>query len=135
MKCIKFPNRDCDLLTCNTKQKCLWHGNESCPPPVGAEVGLENDYPLIPLDQITDEARMIAVRWIGVSELDFDIKEKHKLASDIMNYARRHPSPSAPVVAEQVLGLAEVDNKINVEAAMNGWRNAIAIDDIKITKL
>ena len=48
---------------------------------------------------------------------------------------RIKPSPSAPVVAEQVLGLAEVDNKINVEAAMNGWRNAIAIDDIKITKL
>jgi len=25
MKCLKFPAKDCDLLTCQTKGKCLWH--------------------------------------------------------------------------------------------------------------
>lgn len=25
MKCLKFPDKDCDLLTCQTKRKCLWH--------------------------------------------------------------------------------------------------------------
>ena len=49
---------------------------------------LENDYPLIPMNDIEDEAREIAVRWGGDSGCDW-IGDKHKLASDIMNYARR----------------------------------------------
>jgi hypothetical protein len=49
---------------------------------------LENDYPLIPMSRIDDEAREIAVRWGGKSGMDW-IGDKHKLASDIMNYARR----------------------------------------------
>jgi len=48
---------------------------------------LDNDYPLIPMSEIDDEARLIAVRW-HESATDW-IGDKHKLASDIMNYARR----------------------------------------------
>jgi len=48
---------------------------------------LENDYPLIPMSEIDAEARIIAVRW-HESATDW-IGDKHKLASDIMNYARR----------------------------------------------
>ena len=25
MKCLKFPAKPCDLLTCQSKGKCLWH--------------------------------------------------------------------------------------------------------------
>jgi len=44
-------------------------------------------YPLIPLSEIDDEARLIALKWCqylpGIA-----IEDKHKLASDIMNYAK-----------------------------------------------
>ncbi len=50
---------------------------------------IDNDYKLIPMSEITDEAREIAVRWGDNMKIDF-ITEKHKLASDIMNYARRY---------------------------------------------
>lgn len=49
---------------------------------------LEKDYPLIPMKDITDEARIIAVRWMECGDKNW-IGQKHKLASDIMNYARR----------------------------------------------
>jgi len=49
---------------------------------------IDNDYKLIPMSEITDEAREIAVRW-GENMKDNFISQKHKLASDIMNYARR----------------------------------------------
>jgi len=46
------------------------------------------EYKLIPLSQISDQAREIAVAWIeGYQPMGFDIEQKHKLASDIMNYA------------------------------------------------
>lgn len=51
---------------------------------------IDNDYELIPLSEITDEARDIAVRWGDVYFDGIAINEKHKLASDIMNYARRY---------------------------------------------
>jgi hypothetical protein len=45
-------------------------------------------YELIPLPDITPEVREIAVAWIeGYQPMGFDIQQKHKLASDIMNYA------------------------------------------------
>lgn len=50
---------------------------------------LDNDYKLIPMPDITDEAREIAVRWAEGNGYDW-IGDKHKLASDIMNYARRY---------------------------------------------
>jgi len=47
------------------------------------------DYKLIPFNEITDQARDIAIAWV---ENDFagsplELAAKHKLASDIMNYS------------------------------------------------
>jgi hypothetical protein len=47
------------------------------------------DYKLIPMSEITDEAREIAVAWMECEDKDW-IGQKHKLASDIMNYAKKH---------------------------------------------
>ena len=45
------------------------------------------------MDNIDDEARMLAVRWVESEVKEFNnIWDKHKLASDIMNYARRKMS-------------------------------------------
>lgn len=52
-------------------------------------VGLTMNYKLIPMDEITDEARMLAVAWGEEHEVP-SVENKHKLASDIMNYARRY---------------------------------------------
>lgn len=58
---------------------------------------MQNDYPLIPSSKIEPEARMLAIAWvegyekIGVIELE----QKHKLASDIMNYARRQAAKNS----------------------------------------
>lgn len=46
------------------------------------------EYPLIPMSEITDEAREIAVAWMECEDKNW-IGQKHKLASDIMNYARQ----------------------------------------------
>jgi hypothetical protein len=52
---------------------------------------IDEDYKLIPMSDIDDEAREIAVRWVeNYQPMGFDLPNKHKLASDIMNYARRH---------------------------------------------
>lgn len=47
----------------------------------------KEDYELIPIDKIDDEARELAVLW-SVIMIDDSLKQKHKLASDIMNYAK-----------------------------------------------
>jgi hypothetical protein len=48
----------------------------------------EQNYPLIPMNEIAEKARKIAVSWIEDSwTMDMDIQQKHKLASDIQNYA------------------------------------------------
>lgn len=52
---------------------------------------METDYPLIPMSEITPEARMLAVAWVdGYERQGMDLPGKQKLASDIINYARRH---------------------------------------------
>lgn len=49
----------------------------------------DKDYQLIPMEEITDEARKIAVQWVeNYRPMGMDIENKHKLASDIMNYAK-----------------------------------------------
>ncbi len=43
------------------------------------------------MSDIEDEARLIAVRWIeGYEPMGYDIEQKIKLASDLMNYAKRY---------------------------------------------
>lgn len=49
----------------------------------------EVGYELIPMSDITDEARKIAVVWAEANGFDW-IGDKHKLASDIMNYAIKY---------------------------------------------
>jgi hypothetical protein len=45
-------------------------------------------YNLIPMDKIHDEARKLAVAWVEDYEPSgFDLPNKHKLASDIQNFA------------------------------------------------
>ena len=51
--------------------------------------GIENDYPRIPLSEIDEEARILAVMWGDEYFEGFALDEKQKLASDFMNYARR----------------------------------------------
>lgn len=46
-------------------------------------------YILIPMNKISDEAREIAVAWMEQWSPGFNIDQKHKLASDIMNYSNR----------------------------------------------
>lgn len=50
---------------------------------------MKNDYPLIPLMEIEGEARLLAVAWVEEFCSGFALEQKHKLASDFMNYARR----------------------------------------------
>lgn len=58
---------------------------------------MDDDYPLIPMMDITDEARLLAVAWVdGYEAQGMDIPGKQKLASDIMNYARRHANGIIP---------------------------------------
>lgn len=50
---------------------------------------MKSDYPLIPLTEIDEEARLLAVSWCELFLPGISIEQKHKLASDFMNYARR----------------------------------------------
>ncbi len=69
---------------------------------------MKTDYPLIPMSQITDEARILAVAWVdGYESQGMDIPGKQKLASDIMNYARRQATSATEFERERAKGLAE----------------------------
>lgn len=71
------------------------------------EKEMQTDYPLINMCDITDEARLLAVAWVdGYEYQGMDIPGKQKLASDIMNYARRNPAP-LPVTTEEEYKAAE----------------------------
>jgi hypothetical protein len=50
---------------------------------------MKTEYELIPMSEITPEARKIAVAWIEnyTPYVSLEIAQKHKLASDIQNYA------------------------------------------------
>jgi hypothetical protein len=50
---------------------------------------MTEDYKLIPMNLITDEARKLAVAWMECEDKDW-IGQKHKLASDIMCYAVKY---------------------------------------------
>lgn len=63
---------------------------------------MKSDYPLIPMGDITTEARLLAVAWVdGYEPQGMDIPGKQKLASDIMNYARRHAAALEKTIEEQ----------------------------------
>lgn len=52
----------------------------------------KHNYKMVPFDDITSEARDIAVAWVDnyrpYASMNPQIGQKHKLASDIMNYSR-----------------------------------------------
>lgn len=82
---------------------------------------IDKDYQLIKIDEITEEARDIAVRWVeGYEPNGFDIAGKHKLASDIMNYSRRENKAALRVIKllkasiQGALDGAELDNTDDV---------------------
>jgi hypothetical protein len=60
---------------------------------------MKEDYKLIPMSEISDEARKLAVAWMECEDKDW-IGQKHKLASDIMNYAKKHWKDYLPTDAE-----------------------------------
>jgi len=60
-------------------------------PEKSAEAKITEGYELIPMSEITDEARKIAVAWMECDDKNW-IGQKHKLASDIMNYAVKYAS-------------------------------------------
>jgi len=67
---------------------------------------------LIPLEEITYEARKIAVDWVeNFKPMGFDIQQKHKLASDIMNYAK--------LVQEQNKELERIEHQKHNEIKWN----------------
>lgn len=84
--------------------------------------GLEKDYKLIPMSQITPEAREIAVRWVeGYKPMgSINLEQKHKLASDIMNYATKHCKNT---INYQCLELAKDIIKILDQKARKGCTN------------
>jgi hypothetical protein len=105
--------------------------------PKDVQDALKNDYKLIPMADITEEARVIAVRWMECGDRDF-IREKHKLASDIMNYARRH---NVKLLLEhlQVLGtlntkFLEVTQKYTDEVMMLRAKNIALTQENELLK-
>jgi hypothetical protein len=88
---------DSDMLfhecpQCNCRCNCSSQPCSCCesqPSPV--ESSAEEEYKLIPMSKITDEARRLAVLWMECEDKSW-IGQKHKLASDIMNYALKYAS-------------------------------------------
>lgn len=64
-------------------------------------------YELIPMAEIKDEVRKIAVTWAESNGYDW-IGDKHKLASDIQNYAESYAAQALAEREEQTI-------------AFNGW--------------
>ena len=85
---IKSVNKQIlDLL--KYRNKLLEHVRESGQTGDWQDKDETNDYELLPLESIHPTARRIAVRWCeqsGNPEMGF-LQHKHKLASDIMNFA------------------------------------------------
>ena len=95
---------------------------------------LDESYQLIPMKDITDEARALAVRWCENYRPSgsIDLPNKHKLASDIMNYAEHHAKEFQEWLAANVEVIRE--EKITLYrycSRHDGWGN-YTLDDIYI---
>lgn len=78
-------------------------------------------YQLVPMNDVTDEARKIAVAWCDGFEPDLgmQIYQRHKLASDIMNYSKADNRQLLQEIADLKLRLSEKDEVIkDLKAAM-----------------
>ena len=64
--------------------------------------------PLIPLLDIDPLAREIAINWVtNYKPMGFDLQGKHKLASDIMNFAKRENASLQDIHNQQVYSYAD----------------------------
>lgn len=87
----------------------------------------EIDYRIIPMDEITDQARLISIRWMeGWEEwMKTDIRHKHKLASDIMNYAKVQKEKLLPTDKETEKWFEEkigIKNECSASSAIYKFR-------------
>jgi hypothetical protein len=83
---------------------------------------MKPEYKLIPLTDITDQAREIAVAWIeGYEPMGFDLQQKHKLASDIMNYA----AAQVPDLLDRYTTFLQKEGYLDTDATLE---NPTAID-------
>lgn len=73
---------------------------------------IDTGYDLIPMSDITDEAREIAKRWVGGLSEVYSIREAHKLASDIMNYAIKYGAEITPVLKSKWVDLTEREKEM-----------------------
>jgi hypothetical protein len=78
---------------------------------------LDNDYRIIPMNKIDEEAREISVRWGDEYFSGIALNEKVKLASDLMNYSRRkvqlfHNQIIDPQVTELITMVSENKSKL-----------------------
>ena len=74
------------------------------------------EYKLIPMSEITDEARELAVLWSENMKDDF-ISQKHKLASDIMNYAESLAKERAVEVLREMINKKKAEFESLKESA------------------
>jgi hypothetical protein len=72
---------------------------------------MKEDYKLIPMSEIDDEAREISVRWMECEDKDW-IGQKHKLASDIMCYAVKYHKSLMPTNNDATLKAGELAGEI-----------------------
>lgn len=81
---------------------------------------LNENYRLIPMKDITDEARDIAVMWIeGYKPAGIiNLEQKHKLASDIMNYAAYYAKEQAIAFTKWI---AQRDGAVQMSLNHHNW--------------
>lgn len=84
---------------------------------------VDEGYKLIPMSEIDDEAREIAVRWAEGNGYDW-IGDKHKLASDIVNYATK-----------QMALFAEWIDKSGLQQFHTGWAKSSFVPGITTQQL
>lgn len=85
------------------------------------------EYKLIPLVEITPEAREIAVKWVEGLDTSgqLNIMQKHKLASDIMNYAEDYRKERIKMLSKIMLwgisahnyGMSHISDSIKGETS------------------
>ncbi len=82
----------------------------------------KKEYPLIPMSEITDEARGLSVSWMACEDKGW-IGQKHKLASDIMNYSKYENEAFKDRVIEELEGMGNPLDQIQIFEAIERIKN------------
>ncbi len=70
------------------------------------QIKTAEDYQLIPIDKIDNDARKIAVKWVEhFTRAGLNIEQKHKLASDIMNYHKAKVEETVKDIKRRIISL------------------------------